>query len=218
MGKSREWQPIMKVWLISSLINGACGHGISCPFVSQIQVSRFERLFRETSVLVPFHFIARFGFQTGSFSMSSYQEMITFLLIQTFCKRKRLRVQVSWRAHCNFNAHIPFSRTKYLHIMCGFSQPCAAIFRSIKEPRCQAVEASVVYCSSSCHFRRADTLFTKMQMHTTTIKKRHVNRQQQTRKQGRQNTKEELPRKSREVLRSEQGRRQRITPDTQQLR
>lgn len=49
-------------------------------------------------------------------------------------------------------------------------------------------------------------------------KKRHVNRQQQTRKQGRQNTKEELPRKSREVLRLEQGRRHRITPDTQQLR
>lgn len=49
-----------------------------------------ERLFRETSVRAPFYFIARFGFQTGSFSMSSYQEITTFLLIRTFCKRKKL--------------------------------------------------------------------------------------------------------------------------------
>lgn len=45
-----------------------------------------ERLFRETSARL----IARFGFQTGSFSMSSYQEITTFLLIRTFCKRKKL--------------------------------------------------------------------------------------------------------------------------------
>lgn len=103
--------------------------------MSSIQVASrfrtaFPRDFRASSVLFYCSFWIPNGVVFDVFISGNNHFLAHPNILQT---EKIVHVQVSRSAYCNFNAHIPFSRTKYLHIICGFYLPCGAIFESIKQ-------------------------------------------------------------------------------------